>query len=91
MNDVSENRMDPSPAPLVDTNQRTLDYLRVSITDRCNLNCAYCLPLSGQPKQSHDDILRYEVIIRLVRIFSDLGISKIRITVPVVSSGRTLL
>ncbi|RJP75465.1 MAG: GTP 3',8-cyclase MoaA [Desulfobacteraceae bacterium] len=79
MNDFSE-KGDSTPGTLIDPSNRILDYLRVSITDRCNLNCTYCLPLSGQTKQDHHHILRYEEILRLIRIFRDLGISKIRIT-----------
>ncbi len=71
---------DSPPDRLVDRNNRHLDYLRVSITDHCNLNCTYCLPFSRQSKQSHRDILRYEELLHLIRIFRDLGISKIRIT-----------
>ncbi|MBA4369790.1 MAG: GTP 3',8-cyclase MoaA [Desulfobacterium sp.] len=80
MNGVHEKGNDSPPDRLVDRSDRHLDYLRVSITDHCNLNCTYCLPFSSQFKQSHRDILRYEEILHLIQIFSDLGISKIRIT-----------
>lgn len=80
MNDMFE-KQDCSPQDrLIDRSNRHLNYLRVSITDRCNLNCKYCLPFSCQSKQSHHDILRYEELLHLIRIFRDLGISKIRIT-----------
>jgi len=74
---------------LRDSYDRRLNYLRVSITDRCNLNCIYCLPSFKVPKLSHDDILSYEEILRLVNIFVNLGISKVRVTggEPLVRKG----
>ena len=65
---------------LIDTCNRRLNYLRISITDRCNLRCQYCSPRHQIPKLSHEDILSYEEILRLVRIAVQLGISKVRIT-----------
>jgi len=65
---------------LNDTFERTIDYLRISITDRCNLRCVYCMPEEGVPACSHDDILRYEEIERVVRAAAALGVSKLRIT-----------
>lgn len=59
---------------------RNIDYIRISVTDRCNLRCMYCMPKDGLPHVSHEDILRYEETERLVRIFSGLGISKIKLT-----------
>jgi cyclic pyranopterin phosphate synthase len=67
-------------APPIDSHQRRIDYLRLSITDRCNLRCLYCMPQDGLPKLSHEDILRYEEILRLTRIVIGMGISKVRIT-----------
>ena len=58
---------------------RNIKYLRVSITDRCNLKCFYCMP-HGAPAVQHRDILRYEEIARIVRIAASLGITKVRIT-----------
>jgi len=89
MNDLHEKRQTILPDQLIDPSNRHLNYLRVSITDRCNLNCTYCLPFSRQTKQSHHEILRYEEILRLIRIFSSLGISKIRVTggEPLVRKG----
>ena len=74
---------------LKDSYNRILNYLRVSITDRCNLKCIYCmsdLPLYMHP---HSEILRYEEIIRVIKIGASLGISKIRITggEPLVRKG----
>ena len=58
---------------------RTIDYLRISITDRCDLRCRYCMP-QGCEKVSMDQILTYEEIIRICRIAAELGICKIKIT-----------
>jgi GTP 3',8-cyclase len=69
-----------SSGRLVDRYNRHLNYLRISITDRCNLRCVYCVPADQIPRLPHTDILRYEEILRIVRIGVDLGISKIRIT-----------
>jgi len=60
--------------------QRRIDYLRVSITDRCNLRCIYCMPPTGARKLSHYDILTYEELLRLVGIALEMGISKVRLT-----------
>lgn len=68
------------PAPPTDSCQRRIDYLRFSITDRCNLRCTYCMPEGGVPWMDHSDILRYEEIVALTRIAIGMGISKIRIT-----------
>jgi len=64
---------------LYDSWQRQINYLRISVTDRCNLHCVYC---SSQPipNLSHNDVLRYEEIYRVVQAASSLGISKVRIT-----------
>ena len=74
---------------LVDNFNRHLNYLRISITDRCNLQCRYCEPQDLIPKLSHAEILTYEEILRLVRIATRLGISKVRITggEPLVRKG----
>jgi cyclic pyranopterin phosphate synthase len=65
---------------LIDKYNRRLNYLRISITDFCNLRCIYCTPYAEITKKTHEDILRYEEIIRLVRIFVELGVNKIRLT-----------
>jgi len=74
---------------LIDQHNRFLNYLRVSITDRCNLNCIYCVPRGGVPKLNHSDILTYEELLRLARIAVNLGIIKIRLTggEPLVRKG----
>ncbi|MGD9329886.1 MAG: GTP 3',8-cyclase MoaA [Desulfobacterales bacterium] len=65
---------------LLDRFSRRLNYMRVSVTDRCNLRCAYCVPRNAIPRMSHHDILRYEEILRILQIGVSLGITKIRIT-----------
>lgn len=77
--------------PLTDRYQRPIDYLRVSITDRCDLRCIYCTPLGGSPKLAHDDILSYEEFLHLIQIAVDMGITKVRITggEPLVRKGVT--
>ena len=65
---------------LKDSYQRSIDYLRVSITDRCNLRCIYCMPPEGVPQMSHTEILSYEEIRTVVRAAAGLGINKIRLT-----------
>jgi len=65
---------------MIDSHKRLINYLRVSITDRCNLRCIYCMPKEGLSLIGHDDILRYEEILRIVEEAVKMGISKVRIT-----------
>ena len=65
---------------LIDGRGRRITYLRLSITDRCNLRCRYCRPERGIPFIPHKEILRFEELERLVAIFCDLGITKVRVT-----------
>ncbi len=68
---------------------REVNYLRVSITDLCNLRCQYCMPESGIEKKAHSNILSFEEIIEIVETAVELGIDKIRITggEPLVRKG----
>lgn len=70
---------------------RRLTYLRLSVTDLCNLRCRYCMPPDGVPKLRHHDILTYEEILRLVRVGAGLGLTKLRLTggEPLVRRGLT--
>ena len=72
-----------------DTYQRTINYLRISVTDRCNLRCVYCMPDGGIKLMSHLDILSYEEITTLVKAAAALGIDKVRLTggEPLVRAG----
>lgn len=65
---------------LLDSYNRKLTYLRISVTDRCNLRCIYCKPDGKIPDLKHEDILSYEEFFRLSNIAMDLGVSKIRLT-----------
>jgi GTP 3',8-cyclase len=75
--------------PLIDTYDRRLNYLRISITDRCNLRCLYCVPDGRLPKLTHEDVLTYEELLRLVKIGIDMGVTKVRVTggEPLVRKG----
>lgn len=65
---------------LFDSFGRKINYLRISVTDRCNLRCIYCMPLEGIPLIPHKAILSYEEISAVVQVAAKLGINKIRIT-----------
>jgi len=76
---------------LADSFQRPINYLRISVTDRCNLRCVYCMPEEGISLMSHYDILSYEEIITLVKASAELGIDRVRLTggEPLVRTGLT--
>jgi GTP 3',8-cyclase len=65
---------------LRDGYRRTIDYMRVSITDRCNLRCIYCMPPEGLRPIRHKEILRYEEILHVARVAVRAGVRRIRIT-----------
>lgn len=65
---------------MLDQYSREINYLRVSITDRCNLRCVYCRPKEGISLQGHEDIMRYEEIIRVIDRAVRMGLIKVRIT-----------
>jgi len=74
---------------LLDRYSRKIDYLRISVTDRCNLRCFYCMPTSGIRRVSSDEILKYEELIEIIKCANELGINKFRITggEPLVRKG----
>ena len=74
---------------LLDPYKRKINYLRISVTDRCNLRCCYCMPEEGISLIPHEEILTYEEILRIVRVFAAEGISKVRLTggEPLVRKG----
>ncbi|MCL2034919.1 MAG: GTP 3',8-cyclase MoaA [Oscillospiraceae bacterium] len=76
---------------MTDNFGRTIDYLRVSVTDRCNLRCVYCMPEDGVDFIHHGEILRFEEILRLCRILAGQGIGKVKVTggEPLVRRGVT--
>ncbi len=65
---------------LVDSFGRVINSLRISVTDRCNFRCTYCMPEQGMQWAHKEEILSYEEIFYLVRIFAELGVDKIRLT-----------
>lgn len=65
---------------LLDTHGRRIEYMRISLTDRCNYRCVYCMPPEGERFVPHSEILSYEELLRLSRITAGLGISKYKIT-----------
>jgi GTP 3',8-cyclase len=81
---VNETPQSAEPAPLLDTFGRPLRDLRISVTDRCNFRCQYCMPREvfgpGFEFLRRDEILSFEEITRLARIFAGLGVRKIRLT-----------
>ena len=72
---------------------REIDYMRISVTDRCNLRCIYCMPEEGVPSLGHDRILRFSEISRICRTAAGLGIRKLKITggEPLVRKGVPVL
>ena len=65
---------------LKDTFGRVIDDLRISLTDRCNFRCVYCMPAEGMTWLPKQEILTFEEILRLARIFFDLGVRTVRLT-----------
>lgn len=74
---------------MYDCFNRKINYLRVSVTDRCNLRCTYCMPAEGIQQISHRDILSYDEIVKVVQYGVSQGINKVRITggEPLVRKG----
>jgi cyclic pyranopterin phosphate synthase len=69
-----------SDSRLTDNHGRAITYLRLAITDRCNLRCRYCRPEEGVPFIPHEEILSFEELERLTTIFCALGVNKVRVT-----------
>jgi len=65
---------------IFDSFGRRINYLRISVTDRCNLRCIYCMPPEGVPQMSHDEILSYEEIRTIVQAAAQLGVNRVRLT-----------
>lgn len=74
---------------MTDCENRIIDYMRISVTDRCNLRCVYCMPQEGIAPQPHSEILSYEEIVRVCRAAARVGIRKIKLTggEPLVRKG----
>ena len=65
---------------MIDQFGRTVQYLRISVTDKCNLRCVYCMPMEGLPWLKREDLLSYEEIEQVVRVMAPMGLERIRIT-----------
>lgn len=74
---------------MLDKKGRNIEYLRVSLTDRCNLRCIYCMPEKGIDKKCHEEILRFEEVEKVITACAALGIKKVRFTggEPLVMKG----
>ena len=65
---------------MIDQFGRRVEYLRISVTDKCNLRCVYCMPMEGLPWLKREELLTYEEIARIVRTMTDMGLRRVRIT-----------
>jgi len=65
---------------VIDGFGRRIEYLRISVTDKCNLRCVYCMPLEGTPWMHRDELLTYEEIEQIVRLMAGMGLKRVRIT-----------
>ena len=65
---------------MLDSFARKIHYLRISLTDRCNLRCIYCMPEKGTEFHSHADVLNDEELVRVVQVFARLGFDRVRLT-----------
>jgi GTP 3',8-cyclase len=75
------NRPDSQPQPeMRDGFGRRIEYLRISVTDKCNLRCVYCMPLHGLPWLKRTDLLTYEEIAAVVGVMAPMGLRRLRIT-----------
>jgi cyclic pyranopterin phosphate synthase len=77
---AAPERAVPETGPMWDGFGRRIEYLRISVTDKCNLRCVYCMPEEGLPWLRRDQILSYEEITEITRVMVDLGLRKVRIT-----------
>jgi cyclic pyranopterin phosphate synthase len=76
---VAENAI-PEVGPMTDGFGRRIEYLRISVTDKCNLRCVYCMPEEGLPWLRREQLLSYEEIGEVVRVMAGLGLRRVRIT-----------
>lgn len=70
----------PLDGPMVDGFGRRIEYLRISVTDKCNLRCVYCMPLEGMQWLKRDDLLSFEEIVEIVQVMAGLGLRRVRFT-----------
>jgi cyclic pyranopterin phosphate synthase len=75
-----EDRKAPEPVVTRDQFGRAMTYLRISLTDRCNFRCVYCMPAVGMKFQPREELLSDEELLRIVRLCAELGFTKLRLT-----------
>lgn len=75
-----ERREVPDSGPMQDGFGRRIEYLRISVTDKCNLRCVYCMPEEGLPWLRRAEVLRYEEIAEIVRVMAGMGLRRVRLT-----------
>lgn len=80
MNNTAADKTAIQGEPLKDSFNRQIDYLRISITDQCNLKCIYCMPEKGLKQFSQEDILTGDEIVRIVRVAGKYGVRQVRLT-----------
>jgi GTP 3',8-cyclase len=68
------------PMSLIDAKGRRITYLRLSLTDRCNYRCTYCMPKEGYPRAAREELLDIEELVRVVAVFAGLGVTAVRLT-----------
>ncbi len=66
--------------PMIDGFGRRIEYLRISVTDKCNLRCVYCMPLEGLDWLKRDELLSYEEMVSIVRVMAPMGLRRVRFT-----------
>ena len=78
---------------MTDNFGRNIDYIRISITDRCNLRCVYCMPEEGVESVGHNEILKFDEILRICRVLAKNGLKNVKITggEPLVRRGAANL
>ena len=77
---VRSSALNPTARDMVDGFGRRIEYLRISVTDKCNLRCVYCMPEEGLPWLRRGEILDYEEIAEIVRVMADMGLKRLRLT-----------
>ncbi len=65
---------------LIDSFGRQMEYVRLAVTDRCNLRCQYCMPAKGIDIVPRQELLSYKEMYRLIRVLTELGVHKVRVT-----------
>ena len=65
---------------MIDNYGRNIDYIRISVTDRCNLRCVYCMPEEGVENIMHRNVITFDEILRICRVLAKNGLKKVKIT-----------